>query len=356
MASIETRVNKNGSKSFRAVIYLPTGKRVTKTFRRKEDAKRYTIKCQSEIQQKRFNLMLQSEQHTVDELITYYSKSMLTRLKDSQHRLHHLKQLRVHCGASRLCAVSPALIASIRDTLLNTPATEGRHKGQPRSKATVNRYLATYKAMFNTCVNELGWMTENPVKKIKFFKEPPGRTKFLEGPQIQRVLQEAKALGPKTHLLYKLALVTGARRSELRLLKWENVRLDQGLIILNRTKNGETRSLMVTQSILTDLEQLAASANSPFIFSREDDPDSLLPVDDIWKKIRAAAQLEGFRFHDLRHTAASNLAMSGAGLREIGDLLGHKTLAMVKRYSHLCDDHRRLVVERMVTHKLQPYM
>jgi integrase len=356
MASIETRIKKNGSKSYRTVVYLPNGKRVNKTFSRKEDAKRYAIKFQSEIQQRRFSLMLESEKHTTNDMINYYRASVLPHLKDSQHREFHLKQLEEHCGTCKLSEISPAVIASLRDKLLQTPATEGRHKGNPRSQVTVNRYLATYRAMFNICVNELGWMTENPVKKVKFFKEPPGRTRFLEGDQIQRVLQAAKELGPKTHLLYVLALVTGARRSELRYLKWENVRLDQGLIILNDTKNGETRSLMITETITAELKRQSAVANSAYIFSRDDDPDRVIPIDDIWKKIRKVAELEGFRFHDLRHTAASNMAMSGAGIREIGDLLGDKTLAMVKRYSHLCNDHRRIVVERMVSNKLQPYM
>jgi integrase len=59
------------------------------------------------------------------------------------------------------------------------------------------------------------------------------------------------------------------------------------------------------------------------------------------------AKIENFRFHDLRHSAASYLAMSGASLAEIAEILGHKTLSMVKRYSHLSDSHKHSVIDRM---------
>ena len=66
-----------------------------------------------------------------------------------------------------------------------------------------------------------------------------------------------------------------------------------------------------------------------------------------WEEALRAAQIEDFRFHDLRHSAASYLAMSGATLAEIAEVLGHKTLAMVKRYSHLTEQHTSMVVARM---------
>ena len=66
-----------------------------------------------------------------------------------------------------------------------------------------------------------------------------------------------------------------------------------------------------------------------------------------WEKALREAQVKDFRFHDLRHTAASYLAMNGASLAEIAEILGHKTLAMVKRYAHFCETHTAGVVARM---------
>ena len=73
----------------------------------------------------------------------------------------------------------------------------------------------------------------------------------------------------------------------------------------------------------------------------------LAALDKPWREARAEAGLEDFRFHDLRHSAASYLAMSGASLMDIAAILGHKTLAMVKRYSHLSEQHTTAAVDRM---------
>jgi integrase len=70
-----------------------------------------------------------------------------------------------------------------------------------------------------------------------------------------------------------------------------------------------------------------------------------------WYAARDAADLKNFHFHDLRHTTASMLAAQGCSLLEIADVLGHKTLAMVKRYSHLLVDHKSKVIERMIAAK-----
>ena len=76
-------------------------------------------------------------------------------------------------------------------------------------------------------------------------------------------------------------------------------------------------------------------------------PKNCFHLDHAWRLVKSSAGLTDFRFHDLRHTAASYLAMNGAGLREIADILGHKTLAMVMRYSHLTEDHKHQTVTRM---------
>jgi integrase len=75
--------------------------------------------------------------------------------------------------------------------------------------------------------------------------------------------------------------------------------------------------------------------------------DKPTDIRDAWLKAVERAGLEDFKFHDLRHTAASYLAMNGASLLEIAEILGHKTLQMVKRYAHLADSHTAQVVERM---------
>ncbi len=88
--------------------------------------------------------------------------------------------------------------------------------------------------------------------------------------------------------------------------------------------------------------------DSDFVFPSVDGrkPFSFRPY---WNVAVERAKVKDFRFHDLRHTAASYLAMNGATLLEIADVLGHKTLEMMKRYAHLADSHKAGVLERMNT-------
>jgi integrase len=85
---------------------------------------------------------------------------------------------------------------------------------------------------------------------------------------------------------------------------------------------------------------------APFRYGQEPKP---IDIQNAWRVAMKRAELKDFRFHDLRHSAASYLAMNGASLAEIAAVLGHKTLAMVQRYAHLSDAHTSKVVERMNT-------
>jgi integrase len=145
-----------------------------------------------------------------------------------------------------------------------------------------------------------------------------------------------------------LALATGARLGELLGLRWADVDLTRGVARLARTKNGEPRTLPLAGHALAILKARAAERRSDasFVFPSEHGrtPATLRKP---WERALAEAGIADFRFHDLRHTAASYLAMTGATPTDIAAVLGHKTLAMVKRYAHLSDQHVSRVVARM---------
>ena len=124
--------------------------------------------------------------------------------------------------------------------------------------------------------------------------------------------------------------------------------LKRGLLIFRDTKNGETRSAPLTGHALDILKQHAKvrRLDTMLVF-----PDATgrrpLSIRDAFESAVERAGIADFRFHDLWHTFASYLVMNGASLMEIAEALGHKTLAMVKRYAHLTEGHTRKVVERM---------
>ena len=131
-------------------------------------------------------------------------------------------------------------------------------------------------------------------------------------------------------------------------LTWDDVDLHRGMAVLNETKNDETRALPITSHALELLKGLSKirRLDTNLLFPRT---DGQKPIDlrSAWDKAIKEACIEDFKFHDLRLSAASYLAMNGATLAEIAEVLGHKTLAMVKRYAHLSEQHTHAVVDRM---------
>jgi len=192
-------------------------------------------------------------------------------------------------------------------------------------------------------------MQENPILRIKKLPEPRGRVRYLNDEERERLLQACKeSQSPLLYILVVLAISTGARKAEISNITWDDIDLERNMIFLHDTKNGERRSLPLV-GISKDLmkrhyENRNQNTNLAFPAKNLIDPiDIRTPFETALKK----AEVEDFKWHDLRHSCASYLAMNGASLAEIAGVLGHKTLSMVKRYSHISDAHTAGVVERM---------
>jgi integrase len=187
------------------------------------------------------------------------------------------------------------------------------------------------------------------MRKVSKPKEPRGRVRFLSDEERQCLLDACKvSRSAYLYTIVVLALSTGARRGELLSLHWGDVDLKRGLLTFRETKNGDTRAVPLTGYALDVLSTHAKirRLNTTLVFPN-DTGTQPASIREAWEYAVRRAGIANFRFHDLRHSAASYLAMNGASLAEIAEVLGHKTLAMVKRYAHLSEAHTRGVVERM---------
>jgi integrase len=147
-----------------------------------------------------------------------------------------------------------------------------------------------------------------------------------------------------------LALSTGMRQGEIMGLTWDVVDLNRGRAILHETKNGERRAVAIAGHALDLLKELGKvrRIDTALLFPAKGiTPKKPMDLRTPWEAAVKKAELADFHFHDLRHSAASYLAMNGASLAEIAEVLGHKTLQMVKRYAHLSEGHTARVVESM---------
>jgi len=345
MARIEKRSLKDGAARYKAIIRRKGVPMKTKTFRTRAQAEAWAKRLEVKILDRRALPSWEAEKHTVAELIDRYAEEVLPRKPKSQYeQTYQLQWWRDELEEEKLVAITPPVVARYRDKL----SRDIGPKGKKRQPGTVNRYLAVLSHAFTVAMKDWGWVEDNPVRKVSKLKEPRGRVRFLSDEERHRLLDACQQSGdPRLYPLVVLALSTGARQGELLGLRWGDIDSARGVAVLHDTKNNERRAVPITglaQDVLRDLGRVRRM-ETDLVFANVSGQANFPKKP--WLEAVADAELEDFRFHDLRHSAASYLAMSGATLAEIAEVLGHKTLAMVKRYSHLTEQHTSKVVARM---------
>jgi len=346
MANIEKRTARDGKISFRVKVRLKGFPAQTATFQRLTDARKWAQQTEASLREGRHFKTTESKRHTLAQAIDrYIAKILPTKPKSGFSQIGQLHWWKDTLGAYTLAEITPALLAAQRDKLLE----EKTKRKELRTPATVNRYLAVLSHVFTIAMKEWLWVEENPLLKITKPKEPRGRVRFLSDEERSRLLEACKR--SDSTILYRivvLALSTGARRMELLGLRWRDIDLQRGVIILHETKNDERRVLTLSGHALELMQQHKDVSNliCDLVFPGKNLKN---PIDirSPWETALKRAGIANFRFHDLRHSTASYLAMNGASLSEISEVLGHKTLQMVKRYAHLSEAHTSKVVANM---------
>lgn len=336
MASIKKRKTKNGQTRYKVEINLRGYAPQYSTFNTLADARRWATGTEAALREGRYFKPTASDQKTFAELADRYIQEVLpVKPKIKYDQTYQLRWWIDEIGHYFLDDLTPAILAKARDKLSKT--TGGHRK--KKSSATVNRYLAALTAALNHGVREWNWLKESPAKGLRKCKEPRGRVRYLSDDERQRLFQAClESSNENLYTIVVLALSTGMRKGEIMGLTWENIDLKRGFVYLEDTKNGERRAVPLVGKALKLIEDLSKRQGK------------LFPAKSIrtaWEKALERAQISDFRFHDLRHSAASYLAMNKASLLEIAEILGHKTLSMTKRYSHLSNAHTRSVVEKM---------
>jgi integrase len=346
MPTIERRVSPDGTVRYRARVRLHGVRTASKTFDRKTDAQKWAQKTEVAIRQDEYGIDPAWRRKTLAELIDRYIDEVLPRKpKNAKCQKRQLEIWRKELGHLVIADITPARIVAFRQALLHTPGTRRQRRGY----ATTNRYLAALSHAFTIAVDEWGWAVNNPVKKVKRVKETRGRTRFLSDDERMRLLAACRVSRcADLYPIVVLAISTGMRRAEILTLRKSHVDLDRGTITLRDTKNGEVRAVPLAgharELVAMRVTQLRDEQSMLFPGKVMGRPLTLWKP---WKAALIAAAISDLRFHDLRHTAASYLAMNGATAIDLAAVLGHKTLQMVKRYAHLSDAHAHSVVAAM---------
>jgi len=355
MASIEKRTAADGATSYRVKVRLKGCPVESATFDRLTDAKTWAAKTESDMKAGRH--FGESKRHTFVELVDRYSAWKAGSIKCFDGRRPILSRWVELLGDCSLDAITPAKIAACRDTLASEPVRGGAEPGKLKAGGTVNRMVAYFSDVMSYAVKETQWIERNPCERVSKFKEAPGRVRYLSDEERSALLAACQ-LSSNSDLFTAvvLSLTTGGRQGEVMGLTWGQVDFKRRLITLRdgETKNNEGRVLPLVGKAFDLLQERAKvrRIDSALVFPSSVPNGIPVQLTNAWNRARQDAGLgtwegEGdkrkfrpdFRWHDLRHTAASYLAMQGVSPLEISKILGHKTMAMVSRYSHLAPSH-----------------
>jgi len=222
-------------------------------------------------------------------------------------------------------------------------------KGQVKD-ATINRELTVLKTIFSKAML-WGYAAQNPVKQVRFFKEELKPIRILTVAERQRLFEASpEFLRP----IMLAALKTGMRRGELLGLKWKDVDLEHGNISVRRTKSGKLRMIPMHPDMAESLARLKLGAKGEHVFAEADGSrlKDFGAVRTSFERLVVEAGLEGLTFHDLRHNFATELIAKGADVRTVQEYLGHSSLVMVQRYTHVTEGIRRSTIQLLSREKL----
>jgi integrase len=269
----------------------------------------------------------------LEEVLDGYLAAFTGRSKRDEERFK--KKWVAIFPAARLNALTPAALESARAQL-----TEGR------TPQTVNRYMGFLQRVLNKAVRD-GKLASNPVSRIKMFREPAGKTRFLS-PEEEKLLCEK--IGAPYAGWVRLAILTGMRQMEQFSLRWEHVDLERGVLTLPNTKAGGVQYVRLNEEAKRLIQGFIPGNKSVWVFPSEN-PDTHADPRNFYRRVYLPkvkdCGLDGVSWHSLRHTFASRLAMSGATEGTIATLLRHSGTVLVRRYAHLSVSHLQAEIEKV---------
>jgi len=357
---------------YRALIYIDKVRKRPKLMSRKEELELIENGADDfeidQILNERYKRILDeyvnpAQGLTLNALLDRFWKVSLSKeTHGAQYELYH-NFWRKQLGNRTLSEIRKGDIAVARDSLENL------------APSTQNKYVYSLSSVFEFAVDR-EWLEDNPCRKLKSLKVKNARSRWLAPEELERLYEECRnSNNPHLYLAVRISIQTGCRRGELfpkksykkdkegrplrdpqRVfdcyaggLKWENVDLEQGLLLLTHTKTGLNRKVAVTGDALDLLRDLRKTpCISGYVFHTNGTPVAgQTPLRESFEGACERAGLEDFHWHDLRHCCASYLAQSKATDLEIAIQLGHSGTDLVKRYAHLREDNSLNLVHKV---------
>jgi len=338
---------KKPSGSWKAVVRKAGWPLQSKTFRTKRDAEDWARRSEDEMVRGAYIQRATADRLTVATAMErYLSEVVPTKRLTSQSTDRRRAQILIkHLGKYSLAALTPEVIARFRDSrLAGEDRKDKSGDPRPRTNNTVRLDLALLGHMFTIAIKEWGvGLPANPVTNIRRPAPGPGRNRRLTPQEETKLLEAVNAFSnPLMSWLVRIALETGMRFSEIATLRRMQVDLNRRIVRLLQTKNTQPRTVPLnstaTELFRTALNNPVRPIDTDLIFFGEPGRDGKrrpYRFDRMWQQIKRDAGIVDLHFHDLRHEAVSRLVEAGLSDQEVSAISGHKSMQMLKRYTHL---------------------
>jgi len=317
-------ISKTKSNTYRAQVRRVGQPTLSKSFNSKQEAQEWASKIEYELNSGVYINRTEAERTTFAELIERYLSEVSPLKKGHKQEAPRLLCLKKTLGQYRVLQIQSRHIAQYRDARLKLG----------KSGSTILNELSLISQVFDMAIKE--WsipLPSNPCKLIKKPKPAQGRDRRLSPDEEQRLIRASRgSRAPLLHPLIMLALETGMRLGELLSLTWNNIDIAKRIAHLPTTKNGERRTVPLSLKAVVTLNSIPRNIASKRVFWTWAAKDG---VANVWRRTCLKADIQDLHFHDLRHEATSRFFERGLNMIEVSSITGHKTLQMLKRYTHL---------------------
>ncbi len=298
----------------------------TKTFPTRDEAKIWARLIESEIDRGIYVSRYEAEHITFAELINRYQEEVTPNKKSASREISRLKCLKIFFGEVTLARINSEMVARFRDERLSLKL----------SGATVIKDLNTLSHIIDTAIKEWGYyLPFNPVKNIRKPRVNNSRARRLSNEEEIILLAHCRKHSLMMESIIIFAIETAMRLGEIINLNWSDIDMERQVASLLITKNGEGRQVPLSNAAIAAVRTLPRHIGSLKVFWRWKTVSSF---ESSWQRVLAKSEIQNFRFHDLRHEATSRLFEKNLNMLEVSTITGHKTLQMLKRYTHFSID------------------
>jgi integrase len=316
MASYEKR-----GETWRAQIRRKGYPHLTASFDTKAEAQRWAAEIEGDMSRSRFVDTREAESTTLSEALTRYVNEVSESKKGSaQEKVRAKKWQKSEWATKSLAAIRSSDMAAYRDAELKAG----------KSTATVRLNLALISHLYTVAAKDWGIQgLKNPCTAIRMPKGSKQRERRPSTAELKALYKHAGEINAELPVIIELAVETAMRRSELVMLRKDQIR--GRVAFLEDTKNGERRSVPLSKRAVELLEGLPTPIDGGRFFHLKLDS-----VSNYFALACEAAKIKDLRLHDMRHEATSRMFERGLAMMEVAAITGHRTLSVLRRYTHLC--------------------